>query len=93
MRTLLAGAALGLALGIEQHEIRLRIDGPQHARVGLIQELLAVVAIAFHKFLYSVDVIECHTHDFGHNGVQAVLCEKLSHVLDCLRRCHRVAQP
>jgi hypothetical protein len=21
------------------------------------------------KFLYSVDIIECHTHDFGHNRV------------------------
>jgi len=33
-------------LGIHQHEIRLGVDRPQHPRVGLIQELLAVVGIA-----------------------------------------------
>ena len=36
--------------------------------------------IALYRFLHSFDIVERHSDDFSHNSIQAVLCEKRSHV-------------
>ena len=56
-------SASGVA-GIQQDEIRVRVNRPQHAGVGLVAELLSVVGVPLKRRAHVLGIVECR--DGGH---------------------------
>ena len=48
----------GREAGVHHDEVRLRVDHPQHSRICLIQELLAVVGVSLHARAHVLRVLE-----------------------------------
>ena len=50
---------LGLPTRIQHHEVRVGIDGAEHARVDLIQELLTIICISLRTEPDMLGIAEC----------------------------------
>ena len=50
---------LGPLTGIEHHEVGVRIDGAEHARIDTIQELLSIICILLYTGPNMLDIAEC----------------------------------
>ncbi len=68
------------------------VDRFKHPSHGLIEELLAIVCVALDKILYSLGVVQRHAGNLSHNGIDAVLRGKISHLVNYLCTCHSVAE-
>jgi hypothetical protein len=50
---------LGLPTCIQHHEVRVGVDGAEHARIDLIQELLTIIRISLHTDPDMLGIAEC----------------------------------